>query len=49
LKKQDARSWNLLEKPTGSVYMGETLTFGVTGRTGTIGAKEMILAQENKI
>jgi len=48
LSKADTRSWLLLEKtdqPTG----GYSLTFGVGGRTGTIGGKELILSEENKL
>ncbi|PFH50082.1 hypothetical protein AMATHDRAFT_146021 [Amanita thiersii Skay4041] len=47
LKKQDSRSWPVLEKPTrelGSI----NLTFGVGGRTGTVGAKEVVLDDANK-
>lgn len=47
LKKQDTRSWLLLEK-TDRDLGGISLTFGVTGRTGTIGAKELILDESNK-
>ncbi|CAL1704985.1 unnamed protein product [Somion occarium] len=45
LKKQDNRSWALLEKTDRQVPVN--LTFGVGGRTGTIGAKEIILDDEN--
>jgi len=37
LKKKDTRSWTLLEK-----------TFGVGGRTGTIGAKTAVIGEGNK-
>lgn len=47
LKKLDTRSWTLLEK-TDKDLGGISLTFGVTGRTGTIGAKELILDESNK-
>lgn len=42
LKKSDGRSWTLLEKTTRDLG-GFKLTFGVGGRTGTIGAKEIII------
>lgn len=45
LKKQDTRSWAVLEKSDRSVPLN--LTFGVGGRTGTIGAKELILDGQN--
>jgi len=47
LAKLDGRSWNMLEKtvnPNGSL----NLTFGVGGRIGTVGAKEMVLGTENR-
>ncbi|GJJ12278.1 hypothetical protein Clacol_006519 [Clathrus columnatus] len=47
LAKADKRSWPLLEKADHPLA-GYNLTFGVTGRTGTIGAKEPILSEENK-
>ncbi|GAW06300.1 cord and cs domain protein [Lentinula edodes] len=46
LKKQDTRSWTILEKPTHDLG-NIALTFGVTGRTGTIGAKESVLDAQN--
>lgn len=46
LKKKDNRSWNLLEK-TDQDLGGFSLTFGVGGRTGTIGGREAILTAEN--
>ncbi|CCL99326.1 uncharacterized protein FIBRA_01344 [Fibroporia radiculosa] len=47
LKKQDTRSWAILEKTTKD--LGPiSLTFGVGGRTGTIGGKEIILDDVNK-
>lgn len=46
LKKKDNRSWSLLEK-TEQDLGGFSLTFGVGGRTGTIGGREAILAAEN--
>ncbi|EIM90554.1 uncharacterized protein STEHIDRAFT_50891 [Stereum hirsutum FP-91666 SS1] len=41
LKKMDGRSWTLLEK-TDQDLGNIALTFGVGGRTGTIGAKEIV-------
>ena len=40
MKKADGRSWTLLEK-TDQDLRNIALTFGVGGRTGTIGAKEL--------
>ena len=48
LRKADARSWPVLEKPTRDIG-NINITFGVGGRTGTIGAKEIILDDQNKI
>lgn len=42
LKKSDGRSWTVLEKTIHDLG-GFQLTFGVGGRTGTIGAKEIIV------
>jgi hypothetical protein len=42
------RSWNLLEKSDADLG-AFNLTFGVGGRTGTIGSKEPILDERNKI
>jgi len=42
LKKSDGRSWTVLEK-TSQGLGGFQLTFGVGGRTGTIGGKEIIV------
>jgi len=47
LEKQDVRSWTLLEK-TDADLAGITLTFGVGGRTGTTGGKELVLDDDNK-
>jgi len=47
LNKRDIRSWNLLEK-TDADLGAFNLTFGVSGRTGTIGSKELILDESNK-
>ncbi|TFK55178.1 chord-domain-containing protein [Heliocybe sulcata] len=47
LKKHDTRSWTILEKPQRD--LGPiSLTFGVGGRTGTIGGKELVLDDTNK-
>ncbi|KAH8117296.1 chord-domain-containing protein [Phellopilus nigrolimitatus] len=47
LKKKDNRSWNLLEK-TEQDLGGFNLTFGVGGRTGTIGSRvPPVLAKDN--
>jgi len=48
LAKQDGRSWNLLEK-TDIAVGNYNLTFGVSGRTGTVGAKEPVLAADNQV
>ncbi|CAG8769502.1 9730_t:CDS:2, partial [Acaulospora colombiana] len=50
LVKSDARSWNLLESTNAAnlAGIGFNLTFGVGGRTGTVGAKEAVLDDENK-
>ena len=47
LKKKEGGSWNLLEKSDRDLG-GFRLTFGVGGRTGTIGGKEAVLSEENK-
>lgn len=46
LKKRDGRSWALLEK-TDRDLGPVSFTFGVTGRTGTVGAKELVLDEQN--
>jgi len=46
LKKLDNRSWIVLEKTTQNLG-NLSLTFGVGGRTGTIGGKELILDDAN--
>ncbi|KAI5124383.1 hypothetical protein M0805_008986 [Coniferiporia weirii] len=46
LKKKDNRSWNLLEK-TDQDLGGFSLTFGVGGRTGTIGSRAPPVLAEN--
>ncbi|KIK63602.1 hypothetical protein GYMLUDRAFT_71739 [Collybiopsis luxurians FD-317 M1] len=46
LRKQDTRSWTILEKPTHDLG-NIALTFGVSGRTGTIGAKKSVLDAQN--
>ncbi|KAK7693675.1 hypothetical protein QCA50_003245 [Cerrena zonata] len=45
LKKADTRSWALLEKTDQQVPIA--YTFGVGGRTGTIGSKEIVLDAQN--
>lgn len=45
LKKADNRSWAVLEKTDRTLPIN--FTFGVGGRTGTIGAKELILDEQN--
>jgi hypothetical protein len=47
LKKADTRSWTVLEK-TSRDLGSFNLTFGVGGRTGTIGAKEVVLDATNQ-
>ncbi|TFK76587.1 chord-domain-containing protein [Pluteus cervinus] len=47
LKKQDNRSWAVLEKTEN--LGGFSLTFGVGGRTGTVGAKDIILDEANRL
>ena len=47
LQKLDGRSWTLLEK-TNADLGGIALTFGVGGRTGTTGAKDVTLDDTNK-
>ncbi|KAJ7184272.1 hypothetical protein C8R46DRAFT_1063520 [Mycena filopes] len=47
LKKQDNRSWTILERATQDLG-NISLTFGVGGRTGTIGSKEIVLDASNK-
>jgi hypothetical protein len=47
LKKPSPCSWSLLSKPSNGAAPppGYALTFGVGGRTGTVGGKEMVLEQ----
>ncbi|KAJ7090289.1 HSP20-like chaperone [Mycena belliarum] len=47
LKKQDTRSWTILERATQDLG-NISLTFGVGGRTGTIGAKNIVLDETNR-
>jgi len=47
LKKQDARSWTILEKTTRDLG-NINFTFGVGGRTGTVGAKTPVVDDSNK-
>lgn len=48
LKKSDSRSWTVLERTAQNVG-NISLTFGVGGRTGTIGGKELVLDESNRI
>ncbi|KAL5533178.1 hypothetical protein ACEPAF_4954 [Sanghuangporus sanghuang] len=48
LRKKDIRSWNLLER-TDRELGGFNLTFGVGGRTGTIGSKAPVLDENNRV
>lgn len=47
LQKRDTRSWTVLEK-TSQNFGNINLTFGVGGRTGTVGAKDVVLDETNK-
>jgi hypothetical protein len=47
LVKADNRSWNALQADA-AVPAGYQLTFGVKGRTGTVGAKSAVLDGENQ-
>ncbi|KAH8829507.1 chord-domain-containing protein [Flagelloscypha sp. PMI_526] len=47
LQKIDRRSWTVLEK-TENLNPNIAFTFGVSGRTGTIGAKDLILDDNNQ-
>lgn len=42
LVKGDGRSWPSLEAPKQPGKFTPQVTFGVTGRTGSVGAKEMV-------
>ncbi|KAK4685157.1 hypothetical protein P7C73_g5001, partial [Tremellales sp. Uapishka_1] len=48
LQKPSASSWPVLELPAAGSELppGYALTFGVSGRTGTVGGKEIVLAPE---
>ncbi|WVQ79109.1 hypothetical protein IAT38_001203 [Cryptococcus sp. DSM 104549] len=48
LQKPSPASWPLLELPPAGSELppGYALTFGVSGRTGTVGGKEIVLAPE---
>jgi len=48
LKKKDNRSWNMLEQ-TDKEVATPSLTFGVGGRTGTIGGRNLVLDSNNKL
>ena len=45
LKKADNRSWNILEQ-TDQELPTFNLTFGVGGRTGTVGSREAIVSAD---
>ncbi|KAG5645922.1 hypothetical protein DXG03_005069 [Asterophora parasitica] len=47
LQKRDGRSWTVLEKTIQDLG-NISLTFGVGGRTGTVGAKHLVLDDINK-
>jgi len=47
LRKQDGRSWTVLEK-TNRDLGNINLSFGVGGRTGTVGARQPTLDEANK-
>lgn len=48
LTKPVAASWPLLELPPAGTELppGYALTFGVSGRTGTVGGKDVVLSVE---
>lgn len=50
LQKPAAASWPLLELPPAGTELppGYALTFGVSGRTGTVGGKEIVLSPEEQ-
>jgi hypothetical protein len=48
LEKRDTRSWAVLEKTSGGLG-NINLTFGVGGRTGTVGAKDVVLDATNQL
>lgn len=48
LQKKDNRSWTVLEK-TDRDLGGVSLTFGVSGRTGTVGGKEFVVDESTKL
>ncbi|KAF9052681.1 chord-domain-containing protein [Panaeolus papilionaceus] len=47
LQKKDGKSWTVLEK-TDKDLGNISLTFGVGGRTGTVGGKEFVLDETNQ-
>ncbi|KAK0185861.1 chord-domain-containing protein [Armillaria mellea] len=49
LQKEDRRSWPVLEKSELIKIGNYAVTFGVGGRTGTIGGKEIILDASNQV
>ena len=50
LTKPSPSSWPLLELPPAGTELppGYALTFGVSGRTGTVGGKEIVLSPEDQ-
>lgn len=50
LVKPQPASWPLLELPPAGTELppGYALTFGVSGRTGTVGGKEIVLSEESR-
>jgi len=46
LKKQDGKSWAVLEKT--EKHLPIRLTFGVSGRVGTVGSNQVVLDPINQ-
>ncbi|KAJ9116812.1 hypothetical protein QFC24_006617 [Naganishia onofrii] len=51
LQKPSPTSWSLLTKPAGGAALpaGYALTFGVSGRTGTVGGKEIVVEASKRL
>ncbi|KAJ9101869.1 hypothetical protein QFC21_003209 [Naganishia friedmannii] len=51
LQKPSPTSWSLLTKPAGGAALpaGYALTFGVSGRTGSVGGKEMVVEESKRL
>jgi hypothetical protein len=51
LQKPSPTSWPLLTKPAGGAALpaGYALTFGVSGRTGTVGGKEIVVEEGKRL